>query len=148
MTPFDDLIKGLRKYKTLKYLRNEFKRGIRLRSDDILDLVEARLKRGDGVNGGVIGRYANEKYELFKAKLNPMAGGAVDLILTGSTVEKLFLGEKGGDFIIKSADEKYGMLAEKYGAEQFGITEDEKEKILSEITENIVEKIIEEIYGK
>lgn len=108
----------------------------------ILKLAKDRMMRGDGVNGGIIGSYASRDYELFKQSENPLAGGVVDLFLTGS-LQKYMLIERirNGVYEISSSDLKYDALADKYGADQFGLTEEQNEEIINEALDYLVLKI-------
>ncbi len=73
------------------------------------------LKAGARPDGSLIGQYRSESYRLFKLQLNPLAGGDVDLILTGSTRDNLEIVAYGnGEFGFRSTDDKWDDLVEKY----------------------------------
>lgn len=53
---------------------------------------------------------------MMKQSSNPLAGGTVDLILTGSTIKNLQVVSLGnGEFYLYSTDHKWEGLVEKYG---------------------------------
>lgn len=108
----------------------------------ILNLVRERLKRGDGVNGGIIGEYSSLGYSYFKQARNPLAGGYVDLYLTGALQKALEIREESnGVYLIHSTDKKYFNLAEKYGKEQFGITYEQQKKVKEEAIKGVINQI-------
>jgi len=148
-SPFDSLF-GLLKQETTSYnVKDIFRQEVKEYESQILDYVIERWQRGQGVNGGVIGEYRNEDYAIFKNQKNPLAGfGNVDLIDTGELKDGLFIQELWSVFIIKSSDPKYKMIADKYGIEEFGLTEQQMKEILAEIKNNTFETIINNTYGK
>jgi len=96
-----------------------------LRDREIVKRKKAELKGGVRPSGAIIGTYRSERYRLFKLQLNPLARGNVDLILTGSTKDQLYLVSlKDGSFTFESADPKWKGLVEKYGEEVKGINAD------------------------
>jgi|SRR5690554_684466 len=110
--------------------------------------IQTRLKRGGNVHdvNDVIGVYASEAYRMFKLKMNPLAGGNVDLFLTGDLQRSLTIEKKSKNiFKIYSTDEKYKMLANKYGKEQFGLTEEHNAELMINIHAYLIEKIFEKI---
>lgn len=108
----------------------------------ILNLVRKRMKQGIGVNGGNIGTYASLSYSYFKQSYNPLAGGYVDLYLTGALHKSLEINKYGtGYFVITASDSKYFSLAEKYGEEQFGLTDDEHNKVKEESVKEVINQI-------
>lgn len=88
-------------------------------------LIEAKVdefKHGLNPDGSDIGFYRNPNYSAFKRSINPLAGGNVDLILTGSFTNQLFVkSEGGGKYIFDSYDDKTNLLGSKYGNQIFGI---------------------------
>jgi len=50
----------------------------------------AEFREGENPDGSMIGTYRSLSYELFKEKINPIAGGAVDLMLTGAFIDSFF----------------------------------------------------------
>lgn len=92
-----------------------------LKDPKILERKKDELKSGIRPDGSIIGEYRSEKYKLFKQKLNPLAGGKVDLILKGDTKRGLYLESDGkGGFIFRSSDSKWDDLMAKYNKGQIG----------------------------
>lgn len=113
----------------------------------LLDMVIERWKSGKGVRGGLIGEYQSYDYALFKNRLNPAAGmGNVDLINTGDLKDGLFIKKEGNLFNIVSRDKKYQMIANKYGAEEFGLTDAQMQETLAEIKLIVLEDKLKRIY--
>ena len=109
-----DLKSGLERL-TLKVLEKEVETII-LKDDEIIFQKQDEFEVGQNPDGTAIGEYKDEDYRLFKMQINPLAGGKVDLILTGSTKSKLRVKALGnGEFILWSEDWKWPMLVEKYG---------------------------------
>ena len=97
-----------------------------------------RLKEQDFLQGDIYGNdtnvaYRSRGYELFKASINPIAGGSVDLILTGDFVDAMFL-LKGNKGVYKfgNKDKKRNMLQQKYG-DVFGLNQQVFNKYQKEI---------------
>lgn len=119
-----------------------------INTPNIINEVRNRWKHGEGVKGGVIGSYRDPDYRMFKQSLNPMAGGNVDLMLTGALVENLTLRKiADGVYQIISTDEKYVKLALKYGSEEFGITEEQRQQLYADIVALSVEEIFKQIWS-
>lgn len=87
------------------------------------------LKEQDFLEGDIFGdgkkyTYRSKAYSDLKKKRNPLAGGYVDLINTGSFVDKMYLLKpKSGVFKFASRDSKSNMLAEKYSEMIFGLNQ-------------------------
>lgn len=110
--------------------------------------IQNRLKRGDNVHdvNDVIGEYKSVAYAMFKQRMNPLAGGSVDLFLTGYLQRFLTIEKRSKNiFKIYSKDDKYKMLADKYGKEQFGLTEEQNTELMINIHTYLIEKIFEKI---
>lgn len=110
--------------------------------------IQNRLKRGDSVHdvNDVIGEYKSVAYMMFKQRMNPLAGGSVDLFLTGDLQRFLTIEKRSKNiFKIYSKDSKYKMLADKYGKEQFGLTEEQNTELMTDIHTYLIEKIFEKI---
>lgn len=83
---------------------------------NILSRKKSEMTAGVNPDGSIIGEYSSESYRLFKISKNPIAGGNVDLILTGSTKNNLKVESLGNSmFILRSTDEKWNSLVSKYG---------------------------------
>ncbi len=73
------------------------------------------LELGQRPDGDIIGTYRDTDYMEFKKQINPLAGGNVDLILTGATKNALFIEAVGDNgFRLKSRDPKWPKLMAKY----------------------------------
>lgn len=82
------------------------------------------FRAGELPDGSRIGEYAFESYRLFKLRLNPLAGGFVDLILTGAFTQGLFVERVSGDrYRFNSTDEKAEPLKRRYGNAIQGLNE-------------------------
>lgn len=113
---------------------------------NILKLVKERMLKGENVNstGKPIGVYKSKDYSLFKERLNPFAHGTVDLFLEGDFQRFMTIEKKNvNTFKIYSKDDKYKQLGNKYGFEQFGLTEEQQEELQEEILFYVYSKIIE-----
>lgn len=100
---------------TLPRIRKETEKIVK-GTPDLVFAKQDEFKHGKNPDGGVIGYYRNEEYKLMKAMANPLAGGTVDLILTGSTIKHLQVVSLGnGEFYLYSTDHKWPALIKKYG---------------------------------
>lgn len=148
-SPFDNLLIALKQETTESSLKKTVGDTIQINSTDIIRLVKNRLKYGQSVDGGKVGTYASEEYAAMKHQQNPLAGfGNVDLFLTGSLSDDITVIKKGERFEILSTDEKYSKIANKYGAEEFGLTEDQLQEFLHECYISSLNTIINKTYGK
>ena len=98
-----------------------------------------QLKEQDFLDGDIYGdetnlAYKSKNYELFKAGKNPLAGGAVDLILTGDFVDAMYLLKpKQGRYKFGNTDKKRNILKEMYGDNIFGLNQNVFNKYQKEI---------------
>lgn len=100
--------------------------------EEIVELVRDRWKRGKRPDGSIIGEYASFFYQQEKLRQNPLAGGKVDLFLTGALSGDLTVFPlTGGNFSIFSSDEKAINIAQKYGLDVYGLTHEEETMFLS-----------------
>lgn len=80
------------------------------------------LKEGLRPDGNIIGVYRSLVYASQKQQQNPKAGGTVDLILTGSFTDKMFLKNSSPSvFLFESTDTKADDLFSKYGNDLKGL---------------------------
>ena len=123
-------------------IQNDVDTLIMFESANITDKVKKRWSWGRGVNGGEIGHYSKsqlgQSYRAFKLNKNPSARGTVDLILTGSLSNKLKIRKMGSLFEVVSLDQKFKKIGDKYGFEQFNLTAEETQQLISEIYEKIL----------
>ena len=87
----------------------------------MIDINRANMMQGFNTDGSEIGGYASYIYEQLKSRMNPKAGGRVDLFLDGGYQGSMFVEIKGGKFKIESEDEKYSELTANYGDKHFGV---------------------------
>lgn len=127
-------------------LINEVSEVILGNQEEIVSLVRERWKRGLRPDGSIIGYYRWKEYAEMKRQSNPLAGGTVDLILTGDLSSGLFLQEiYGQGFALFSADKKMTKIADKYGLDVFGLSDEELEMVYEEalvrVSVNILDKL-------
>lgn len=90
--------------------------------------------KGIRPDGEIIGNYRSQSYAAYKNRLNPLAGsGKVDLMLTRSFTNKMFLKRSNREYIFGSSDIKAGTLIGKYGLDIMGLNQDWFVKRQSEI---------------
>lgn len=114
----------------------------------IKSLIKERWKQGLRPNGTKIGRYFSGKYASEKSKQNPQAGfGNVDLILSGSLVNNIdVLLKNNSIFEVISRDDKFWKIAEKYGDDNFNLSDEQTEIIFKEIENEIINKILDKLW--
>lgn len=114
----------------------------------IKKLIKERWKQGLKPDGTKIGRYFSGEYASEKSKQNPQAGfGNVDLILSGSLVNNIdVLLQNNSIFEVISRDDKFWKIAEKYGDDNFNLSEDQTEVIFKEIENEIINKILDKLW--
>jgi hypothetical protein len=97
-----------------------------VKSETILkDLKENEFLRGERPDGSPIGRYRSPAYSMFKQRMNPLASGDVDLILTGKFINSFFVLKtptKDGR-LFGARDSKRTSLVEKYGSDIMGLNQ-------------------------
>lgn len=148
-SPFDSLLNSLQTETSESKLKQLISNVIMMNSAEVLNMVKGRLKYGESVNGGSIGTYKSEEYAVFKNKMNPLAGfGNVDLFLTGELTDNITTRRKGDRIEIISTDEKYSKIAKKYGAYEFGLTDEQMHEFLQECYHIALESLINRTYGK
>lgn len=111
---------------------------------DVRKLIKKRWLRGESVNGGkILNRsnglgYASFTYRNLKLLKNPGADGYVDLTLTGSLGDNIYIKFiSDGEHEILSSDSKYNEIGNKYGFDEFGLNNDEYDFILKLIADKI-----------
>jgi hypothetical protein len=121
---------------------------IMFNSNKIKNKIVKRWSFGRGVNGGQIGSYRSRDYKAFKVSKNPQANGRVDLILTGSLGDKIFISQLGDVFEVKSNDYKFFDIGKKYGFEQFNLTISETNQLIQELYYKVMEEYTINIWQK
>jgi len=100
---------------------------------EIRNLKRAEFKRGELPDGGIIGVYRDTNYQIMKQRMNPVAGGDVDLILTGKFTNQLFVKSLNNSrFIFDSQDEKTSMLKARYTDKIMGLNPETFDKLQKE----------------
>lgn len=143
----DNIVNRIRSI-TESNLYNWVEEYIEANKSKLITDIQNRLKRGDSVHNvnDVIGEYKSVAYRMFKERMNPLAGGSVDLFLEGDLQRFLTIEKRSKNiFKIYSKDDKYKMLANKYGKEQFGLTEEQNTELMINIHTYLIEKIFEKI---
>lgn len=113
----------------------------------IRDTIKKRWLRGESVNGGIIKNkntglgYSSLKYKNLKLVKNPSAGGNVDLTFTGALGDRIEVIINGDNFEIISTDSKYLEISLKYGEDEFGLNNEEKEYIFDKLLSNFFNKL-------
>ena len=101
---------------------------------EIKGLKEQDFLEGDIYGDGSLRSYRAPGYELFKASLNPLAGGAVDLILTGAFVNAMFIDTPNKNaYHFGNSDSKSDKLENQYGKGIFGLNQNVFDKFQKEI---------------
>lgn len=111
--------------------------------EQIITLVRDRWIKGKRPDGTIIGEYRDPFYREQKLLQNPIAGGNVDLILTGAlSFDLTVFPTSGGDFNIFSKDEKALSIADKYGLDVYGLSPDEELRVMNEALSRVNFKLI------
>jgi len=111
---------------TLPLLQGEVERIITT-DDEIKKEKVDEFRAGQLPDGSDIGFYRSDNYRLFKMELNPLAGGKVDLILTGAFTRGLFTERiSKNKYRFGSTDGKTEKLKSdsSYGPEIMGLNEE------------------------
>lgn len=98
---------------------------------DMADMNVEQMLSGIAANGRPITpEYRSDAYAQFKRATGGKAPfGTPDLHLTGDFHEGLFARYDGNSIVFGSTDSKAGDLADKYGNDIFGLTDENKEDI-------------------
>jgi hypothetical protein len=107
------------------------------------------FKRGERPNKDIIGYYVSTGYSLFKKQENPLAGGTVDLILTGDFTQQLFVDDiRPSVFQFDSHDEKADGLFDKYGQDLRSINTETFHRLEKEVYSVELAKFIKRQLGQ
>lgn len=116
--------------------------------EEVVEQVRTQWKNGLRPSGEIIGIYKSFAYNREKLAQNPLAGGNVDLILTGDLNEGLTLNKlRQGMFSIFSTDSKAVSIAQKYGLDVYGMNPDQEIMFLDNIVSKAIDEIIYYIYN-
>ena len=117
------------------------------KQEQIVNNVRTRWLFGKDPNGDIIGTYKSRTYRAFKVVANSKAGGLVDLTLTGSLGNKLKVKKKGSlNYEIFSTDTKYKMIADKYGIEQFNLSQDQQKQLFDELYIEAINQYMQNVW--
>lgn len=118
-----------------------------LNSGVLITDVKQRLQHGQSVNGGIIGRYSWDDYRLYKQSINQLAGGNVDLMLTGALTDALTVRKTSNNqYQIFSTDSKYEKLGKQYGFEEFGVTEQQAAEFFDQLYNVAFETMLSKLW--
>ena len=122
-----------------------------LNAPNLITTVRRRWLFGESVFGGFIGEYSNsgigQQYKAYKISLNPKASGHVDLTLTGALGDGLHVKPLSGTkFEILSSDSKYKEIGNKYGFDEFGLSENEWQELQMELFAFALETMLKNTY--
>lgn len=118
-----------------------------LNAPNIYKEVRRRWLIGESIDGGIIGTYRSQEYAMFKASINPLANGNVDLTLTGSLGDELSIRRTSENlYEIFSRDEKYQKIGRKYGFEEFGLNDEQEYELLNELFDFALTTIMNKIW--
>ena len=115
----------------------------------IKTLKEQDFLEGDIYGDGTRQVYENRDYSLYKSQLNPLAGGSVDLIVTGQFVDAMYLLKpKQGKYLFGNTDKKRNILKLMYGDNIFVLNQKVFEKFQRDIiAPRFIRKIKQKING-
>lgn len=92
------------------------------------------FEEGDIYGDGKTYTYRSTNYANFKRTINPIAGGKVDLILTGAFVDSMYLLKpKTGRYLFGATDNKRSKLVEAYSINIMGLNQNVFDKFQKEI---------------
>lgn len=154
--PYTELLNKLKTQGNQQNIKTQTENTIHLNAPEVIKMVKNRLRYGQGVNGGTIGGdrekanygyYKNMDYASEKHKQNPLPGfGKVDLFFNGNLSDDITLKKVGDSFKVYSTDDKYVKIADKYGAEEFGLTDEQMQEFLHELYLTVMEQLINKVY--
>jgi UDP-N-acetylglucosamine pyrophosphorylase len=113
---------------------------------DIRKMIKARWLTGNKPDGSLIGVYSSESYSFFKLRKNPLAGGDVDLTLSGEMGNKIEISGYKNIFEIFSRVSYFDNIIEKYGASNFNITDEERDALFLKIENKIIQSIMNQVW--
>jgi hypothetical protein len=118
-----------------------------LNAGNIATDVRRRWLIGESINGGIIGHYSRPEYAMYKASLNPLAKGNVDLTLTGALGESINIKRLSANkYEIFSTDEKYQKIGRKYGFEEFGLTDEQQGIMFEELYQFALQTAMNQVW--
>jgi len=110
MASAKELLKKFRKINNLKTIQKEVETII-INDQLIIEAKQDEFEQGLAPDGNDIGDYSWNEYKEYKESINPRANGKVDLKLTGSFHQGLFVESLGSSrFMFNSRDSKSDKL--------------------------------------
>lgn len=109
---------------------------------------EAEFTKGLRPDGTKIGEYRNAEYAIFKSRINPIAGGYVDLMLKRDFLNRMFVVPHGKGYLLNSSDSKRDKLIGQYGIDILSINQEWFNKRQIEIYKPILIFDISKILNK
>lgn len=106
----------------------------------VLDLNREQLLQGKNAKGQSVGTYRGKAYAKYKKKLNPRAGGKVDLKLTGRFHDNFYL-RTDPKVRVWSRDLKVDPLIRKYGRSIFGLSPQSQKALAKVIIPQILKRL-------
>lgn len=101
---------------------------------NLIYLKEQEFKHGVLPDDKPIGYYRNTKYEKRKRRMNPSAGGRVDLIFSGAFIDSFYLLKKPKNGVLFGAsDKKRNALVSKYTINIMGLNKQVFNKVEREV---------------
>lgn len=132
-----DLLDLQRKVKRLD-VDKMVNRAVLENKEEILDANTAQLSQGKNKLGAFLDEYVLDAYSEYKKFLGSKAPyGIADLYLEGNFYEGFFISEDGENWTIFSSDSKADELANKYGIDIFGLSEESLQQIRPLILESL-----------
>lgn len=120
-----------------------------LEHEDVLKALKyEEMEMGNIHSNGTLRNYKNPHYAAYKKTINPLAGGHVDLILTGAFASAMFVKKssaKSGAFTFGNRDAKRNVLTANFGNDLFGLNQATFDMFLRDI---IIPKLRAEIKRK
>lgn len=109
----------------------------------ILDANTSQLEQGKDALGNFLQEYYSDSYAEYKQYLNNQPPyGVPDLKLEGNFHDGFVLRWTGGEFLIRSTDEKTDKLIKKYGVDIFGLSKDSMIELKSLLLETFRNELL------
>ena len=108
----------------LQWLQNQVQEIVIKDNQELRKEKIDEFKHGLRPDGRIIGLYHSKAYEAFKQTLNPLAGGKVDLILSQSFSNSMFVKPFNKGYIFDASDSKTDKLKGKYGLDIMGLNQE------------------------
>jgi hypothetical protein len=106
--------------------------------------IKDRWLKGERPDGNIIGVYASSDYEMYKLSLGRT--GTVDLTFSGDMGNLIDGSYNNMEMEIFSTVPYYEKIVKKYGYDNFNITEEEKEVLLSIVGESVINYYFSELW--